>query len=337
MPIPSNRREFLKVSAATAAAMTAGGVAVNRARADQHGRTQAKLRLSSQEGPMAGDSLNEKLDNMERWGYEGLEVGGGNLPDRVKELNNALKNRPIQISAICAGFESWIIAQNTFMRQRCMDSMKRIVEAAGEVGAVGMIIVPSFNHHDADGSLPHKEARTRLTGFVRWDREDERRKLRDARKPGRDNQPGEKEILFQELGDFAHKHGTRILLEPLNRDECYFMRTLADAASMCKDVDNPGIAMMGDFWHMTWEETSDQGAFISAGDHLKHVHIASRRRRNTPCEDGEADNYVDGFRGLKAIGYQGFVSLECGCADPANKAKIVENCARMLREQWEQA
>ena len=65
-----------------------------------------------------------------------------------------------------------------------------------------------------------------------------------------------------------------------------------------------GVRCMGDFWHMTWEETSDMGAFISAGKYLQHVHVASRKRRSMPGEDGEADNYVEGFRGLKMIGYE---------------------------------
>ncbi len=60
--------------------------------------------------------------------------------------------------------------------------------------------------------------------------------------------------------------------------------------------------MQGDFWHMTWEENSDKGAFISAGEHLQHVHVASRKRRSMPGEDGEADNYVDGFNGLRCWG-----------------------------------
>ena len=34
------------------------------------------------------------------------------------------------------------------------------------------------------------------------------------------------------------------------------------------------------------------------------MHVASRKRRSMPGEDGEADNYVEGFRGLKMIGYE---------------------------------
>ena len=40
---------------------------------------------------------------------------------------------------------------------------------------------------------------------------------------------------------------------------------------MCKDVNNPGAGMMGDFWHMTWEETSDLGHAPEARSVLEGV------------------------------------------------------------------
>jgi sugar phosphate isomerase/epimerase len=92
---------------------------------------------------------------------------------------------------------------------------------------------------------------------------------------------------------------------------------------------------MGDFWHMTWEENSDMGAFISAGKYLQHVHVASRKRRSMPGEDGEADNYVNGFKGLKMIGYDKYVSFECGCQGDRNI--VVPAALELLRNQWKEA
>ena len=92
---------------------------------------------------------------------------------------------------------------------------------------------------------------------------------------------------------------------------------------------------MGDFWHMK-EETSDYGAFMSAGkEYLQHVHIASRAHRNTPGEDGEADNYVQGFRALKEMGYDKYVSFECGCA--GDRKTVLTAAVELLRKQWEEA
>ena len=120
------------------------------------------------------------------------------------------------------------------------------------LGSTGLIIVPAFN---GKTKLPNHEARPLLID------------------------------LLKELGEHAVSVKSRILLEPLNRKEAFFLRQVADAASICRDAGSPGICCMGDFWHMTWEETSDCGAFLSGGSALHHVHIASRKTRNMPGED----------------------------------------------------
>jgi sugar phosphate isomerase/epimerase len=292
-----NRRHFLTVSAVTGLAGTVAPAASAFSLPDppQPGR----LRLSCQEGVAPGKSLAEKLDFMEEMGFEGIEPGGGGLARRVEEFQKALQGRKIKVSAICAGFKGVIISEQEQVRKEAIDSMKEILTAAGAIGSTGLIIVPAFH---GQTKLGHQESRELLVK------------------------------LLPELGDHAQKAGTRILLEPLNRRECHFLRQVPDAAAICRDVNNPGIAVMGDFWHMTWEETSDTAAFLSAAKYLHHVHMASRKSRNMPGED-EGDNYVDGFRGLKLIGYQDFVSFECGCK--GDRKKSLATAVKLLREQWE--
>ncbi len=262
---------------------------------------KARLRLSCQEGVSAGKTLAEKLDFLEANGFEGLEVGGRDLAKRVEELQKALEGRKIKLSAVCAGFEGVLISEQEEVRQKALRSMKEILTAAGALGSTGMIMVPAFHNQT---KLGHQESRELLIK------------------------------LLAELGDHAHKAGTRVLLEPLNRRECHFLRQVADGAAICRDVNSPGVGLMGDFWHMTWEETSDMAAFIAAGKYLHHVHIASRKDRKVPGED-EGDNYVDGFKGLKIIGYQNFVSFECGCK--GDRTQAIPAAARLLREQWQSA
>ncbi|MBN2417703.1 sugar phosphate isomerase/epimerase [bacterium] len=294
-----DRRNFLRVSAAAAGVAAAG--CSSRQYRPPYPPQKATLNLSCQEWLAVGDTLPEKLDFLEAHGYTGLEVSGRGLASRIGELQRALSGRTIRISAICAGFEGWLIAEDPAARELAVKSMKEILTAAGELRSTGLIIVPAFN---SQKSLPHKESRELLL------------------------------TLLADLGDHAQTCGTRILLEPLNRREAYFLRQVADGASICRDVDNAGIALMGDFWHMTWEETSDMGAFISAGDYLHHVHIASRKRRKMPGED-EGDNYIEGLRGLKMIGYRDFISLECGSI--GDKKDTVPAAAALIGEQWAQA
>jgi sugar phosphate isomerase/epimerase len=150
--------------------------------------------------------------------------------------------------------------------------------------------------------------------------------------------PQSREILIEqlkELGDFAVKHNTSLILEPLNRRETWYLRLVADGAAMAKDSGSAGITVMGDFWHMTWEETSDYGAFMSAGKYLRHVHVASRGNRKMPGEDGDADNYTDGFRALKEMNYPYYVSFECGT--DGKREETVPTAVNLLRKQWAKA
>lgn len=312
-----NRRNFLKSTLAGAALATAGSarMAACSARTTSAGSCpetgsqsccggKAELNLSFQEGIAPGKSLNEKLDFMEKLGVVGFEPGGRGLGDRVNELKQALQGRNIRISAICAGFKGFILSTDPAIRKECMDTMKEIIAAAGELGSTGVIIVPAFNGQVP--ALPH----TRETRDFLCEQ-------------------------FNEMGNFAAQHGTTVIFEPLNRKECFYMRQVADAASVCRDIHNPGVRCMGDFWHMTAEETSDMGAFLSAGEYLQHVHIASRKRRSMPGEDGEADTYVEGFKALKMLGYNKYVSFECGCQGDRNA--VVPAAVELLRKQWEKA
>jgi sugar phosphate isomerase/epimerase len=290
--------------AASGAALAASGGLFSSFKSDASSgkKHSSKLKISCQEGVAPGKTLTEKLDFMESLDIVGLEIWGGGLEKRVTEIQQALQNRSIKVSAICAGFEGWLIADDPAIREKCMNSMKTIIGAAGELGSTGVIFVPAFNHQK---SLPDKEARELLLGQMK------------------------------ELGDFAHQRNTRILIEPLNRKECYFCRQVADGAAIVRDVNSPGAAVMGDFWHMTWEETNDRAAFLAASDYLRHVHIASRKRRKMPGEDGDADVYINGFRGLKEIDYPDYVSFECGSVgDP----KVTLPAAvKLMREQWKKA
>lgn len=315
-----NRRNFLKVGL-SGAAMAVGSTAIasctgkptaaEAETAQSNAATgipyipSAQLNISLQEGVAPGETLTEKLDFMEKNGVVGLEPGGNGLAGRVNEFKEALNGRNIKISAICAGFKGFILSTEPEVRKQCMDTMKEIITAAGELGSVGVIIVPAFNHQVP--VMPHtQETRDFLCE------------------------------QFNEMGTFAHEHGTTVIFEPLNRKEAFYLRMVADAASICRDINNPGVRCMGDFWHMSFEETSDMGAFLSAGEYLQHVHIASLKRRSMPGEDGDADNYIEGFKGLKALGYNKFVSFECGCQSEDRAAAVV-NALNLIRKQWEEA
>lgn len=301
-----DRRSFFKTSmmGAGALAMASGPLGlVTGCAAPAPAKSQTPLHLSFQVGTALGDTLKEKMDYMESLGIEGFEPGGQYLLEHFDEIANELKNRDIKLSAICAGFGGFILAEDE-QKQVFDTSMREIIEAAGKLGSTGVIMVPAFNRQEP--CKPHTQA------------------TRDYLCE-----------QLHELGEFALKCGTTVILEPLNRREAFYLRLVSDAAAICRDSQSKGVKCMGDFWHMQ-EESSDYAAFMSAGtEYLQHVHIASRGNRKMPGEDGALDNYVDGMRALKEMGYDKYISFECGSV--GDRAVTTPAAVELLRAQWEQA
>lgn len=298
-----NRRDFLKSNVLGAAGVALAASPLAAMTSCSPKKEDVELKLSFQEKTAPGESLNERFDYMENLGIVGFEPGGRNLAARVNEFQQALRGRNIKVSAICAGFEGFILAEDPAVKAQFDSTMRDIIAAAGELGSTGVIMVPAFNRQTP--VKPHTlETREYLCEQM------------------------------HELGEYALKHNTTVILEPLNRREAHYLRLVSDAAAICRDSKSAGVMCMGDFWHMQ-EETSDYAAFISAGQYLQHVHVASRGNRKMPGEDGELDNYIDGMRALKEMKYDKYISFECGTKGDRNVT--VPAAVELLRAQWKLA
>jgi sugar phosphate isomerase/epimerase len=296
-----NRRDFVLTSAALGAGFSASATLTGSVEAADV-KKDVRLKLSSQISRIPGKSIGEKLDRMLGWGFEAVELHGDVLT-KADEYARALEKAGIPVSAICWGsMKGDMVSEDVSKREPARELLKKVCTIAGQLGVVGGVIyVPAFN------------GQTELTC-------QEIRKLLVETLP--------------EIGEHALAAGSRVVMEPLNRKEAYFLRQVADGASIARDCKTDGICVMGDFYHMFYEETSDMGAFISGGDRLHHVHLASRSKSRTlPGVDGTS--YVDGFKGLKMIGYQDYCSLECGVKGDAMVE--IPKSVKYLKDQWAQA
>ena len=277
----------------------------------------AQLNLCLQWGgiPVA-DDINAKLDYLAQNGFQAVETpsGLGWLREKGLKVAEGAKKRGLMLTTACgpSRFDYADKAKNDAEVAKFMP----VLEVLGEMKSVGLIICPARGRPE----VGLKELRA---DFV--------------------------ENTGKRLAQKAAACGTSIVLEPLRRGETPFLRQVADGAKMAQEI-GAGCTVMGDFWHMRWEEPSFFAAFVAAGKLLSHVHIASLGNRKVPGTDGELDNYVDGFKGLKFIGYRGAVSMECGFPSkgkdargkpiPLNndeKSALIKNMVKLLRRQWEEA
>ena len=124
--------------------------------------------------------------------------------------------------------------------------------------------------------------------------------------PTADEKARAAEVLRQ-AADFAQQAKLTLAIEYLNRFECYFLTTAADARALVKSVNHPSFRCMYDTFHAHIEEKSQAGAIETVKDVFAHVHI-SENDRGTPGT-GQV-RWDEAFSTLKKTGYDGWFVIE---------------------------
>ncbi len=134
---------------------------------------------------------------------------------------------------------------------------------------------------------------------------------------------------FQELADYAHPAGIRLVLEPINGHQAATIHSSQDGIAMVKRVDRPNFGLMLDVYHMNIEDIDIYDSFREAGELCWFVHLADNNRR----WPGSAHLDFERIIGvLDEIGYTGYVSLEIlPWPDPDTAARLaIESLRRYI-------
>ena len=154
--------------------------------------------------------------------------------------------------------------------------------------------------------------------------------------------------ILRQAAQFAEQAKLKLCIEYLNRFECYFLTTAADAKSLVKAVNHPSFRCMYDTFHAHIEEKSQAGAIETVKDVFAHVHI-SENDRGTPGT-GQV-RWAEAFSSLKKTGYDGWFVIEAfGRALPDLAAatrvwrdlfpspdEVYTKGIQFIREQWSKA
>jgi D-psicose/D-tagatose/L-ribulose 3-epimerase len=115
-----------------------------------------------------------------------------------------------------------------------------------------------------------------------------------------------KETLAK-AAEHAQQANVTLVVECLNRFECYFLNCAEDAARFCREVNHPNLKMMYDTFHANIEEKDIRAAVEACKDQMVHVHI-SENDRSTPGEGGV--DWDTSFAALKEANYDGWMVVE---------------------------
>jgi D-psicose/D-tagatose/L-ribulose 3-epimerase len=112
---------------------------------------------------------------------------------------------------------------------------------------------------------------------------------------------------MQHAAKEAEKLKVKMAIEYLNRFECYFLTTAADAYDFVKKVNHPSFKMMWDTFHANIEEKDVAKTIHNVADSIIHVHN-SENDRGTPGS-GHV-NFTDTFKALHKARYDGWLVIE---------------------------
>lgn len=113
--------------------------------------------------------------------------------------------------------------------------------------------------------------------------------------------------VYRITGEIAAEYGVLIVIEPLSRQETNLICTMAEGAILEADVNHPNVKLLSDYFHVM--ANHDSISDIKMIGTFGHIHIASGNGRRYPLSR-EQEQYEAFMEALKAIGYNGRISIE---------------------------
>jgi len=219
------------------------------------------------------------LEQIKGWGYDGVEIPIFDMTAaNYQRLGKTLDRLGLERTAVTVSTpDANPISPSADVRRAALDRLKQAVDMCAALGA--RYLCGPF--HSALGEFTGKG-------------------------PAPDELKNCREVLVQ-VADHAKKSGVTLVLEYLNRFECYLLNSAADTARFVREANHSNLRMMYDTFHANIEEKDIAQAIRDCAAETVHVHI-SENDRSTPGE-GHVD-WDTTFRTLKEVKYDGWLVVE---------------------------
>lgn len=225
------------------------------------------------------DGVMPALEALKKMGYDGVELPMFNLDvELFSSWNQRLDDLGLERTGVTVrGVEDNPISSDPAVRAKGIESNQRALDCCRAAGCTHLL----GPYHSA---LGYFSGQGPTADEWKWGVES-----------------------MQVVAEHAGKVGVTLGLEAVNRFECYFINTMADATRFAREVDHPNCGVMYDTFHANIEEKSVPNAIRACADVLKHVHI-SENDRSTPGQGSV--RWAETFDTLKEIDYDGWLMIE---------------------------
>jgi len=126
-------------------------------------------------------------------------------------------------------------------------------------------------------------------------------------KPPEDGELDAVARVLKSVARHAAEQGVSLGIEAVNRYETYLINLAEQASVMVDRISEPNVFVHLDTYHMNIEEKGFSGPIYATGEKMQYIHL-SESDRGTPGAGNV--HWDDVFRGLSAIGYEGYLVME---------------------------
>lgn len=268
------------------------------------------MNLAIQHSLLPGTSLTEKFQHAADYGFSGVELTAwgfdGPMSHYINEIEQAVRASGIPVSSLCTMKSDDFVHPEPQERAKRLDGLVAMLELAETLNARGVIALPIRPPVQIPDLSPVADSHTLITQLII--------------------------AMTKSAVERTSSKKAQIFLEPLNRYEAYYLRTVGHAAELCKQIGSSRVQVMADLFHMSIEEANIARALREIKGYVGHVHLADSNRL-LPGH-GHTD-FVAPFRVLKEIGFSGWLSIECSI--PGDPTQTLPVAASYLRQRWAEA
>jgi len=246
------------------------------------------MKLACGEMIIPGNSFKEKVEFLRYAGFDGIDLVGAGLKDRLEEVKDILAGSNIKVTAIYSRLQYPLLSGDIQERRIAMEQLKERLLVASELEALGVIFVPIFGAPRIPDLSPFMNTLELEKALLI--------------------------AILREIVPIAENFGVKLFLEPVNRNETHFINNLAQGFEIARET---GVYLLADIYHLILEDQTTD-TLVKYRDYIGYVHIASKSREVPKEEDFVyLKPWLDT---LRYIGYEGYVSLEC--SPPENSEEL---------------
>ena len=242
-------------------------------------------------------------------GFQGVEIAPFTLaadvndiaPERRRQIAQQAKDHGVEVVGL-----HWLLVSpeglyvnhpDKAVRDRTASYFRALIHCCADLGGDKMVI----------GSPKQRNVMEGLTRQQAWDYA--------------------KEVFVSVLPD-AEAREVDLCIEPLTVNETNFITTAAEGVQLCKEIDHPRFRLHLDVKAMCGEGRPLDQIIKESKGYVGHVH-ANDANRSYPGS-GDTD-FVPVVEGLKAIGYDGWISVEVFNFEPGPE-KIARESHQYLQK-----